>query len=138
MSITSDVKYAIRDSGTKEGLATIIVGGPGAGVTILEPLQEVIDELKVAFEVFAGEGATAKDKKKVEALINPRVQASILGRSISVPIKDARLVTDPYEEIFLVDFDKKARRREFKVQIMAQAEPPPQQPGRGMPPPKKK
>lgn len=139
LNISNDVKYAIRDSGGKDGLATVIVSGPGAGVTTLESIPEVIEELKVAFEVFAGEGATAKDKKKEEVQVNPRVQAAILGRSVSIPIKDARFVLDPYEEIFLVDFDKKVRRREFKVQIMTQAEgQQPQQAGRGAPPPKKK
>ncbi|PIR16738.1 MAG: hypothetical protein COV46_07170 [Deltaproteobacteria bacterium CG11_big_fil_rev_8_21_14_0_20_49_13] len=137
LNVSNDVKFAIRDSGGKDGLATVIISGPGAGVTLLEPLPEVIEELKVAFEVFAGEGAAAKDKKKKEIYVNPRVQAAILGRSISVPIKDALLVLDPYEEIFLVDFDKKMRRREFKVQIMAQAESQPQQ-SKGAPPPKKK
>ncbi len=137
LSVTSDVKYAIRDSQGKNGLVTVIVPGAGAAVTCLEPVPEVMEELKVAFEVFAGEGTTAKDKKKEDVLVNPRVQSAIMGRSLSIPLKDAKLVLDPYEEIYLVDFDKKVRRREFMVQVFAEAEAP-AGPQKGAPPPKKK
>lgn len=119
LPITSDLKYAIRDSQAKEGLATITIPGAGAGVTILEPISEVIEELKVVIETYAGEGESrGKDKRKEEVYIAPRVLASLIGRSVSVPIRDSKLVLDPYEEVYLIDFDKKIRRREFFVHII--------------------
>lgn len=139
LAVTSDVKYAIRDSSAKDGLVTVVVPGAGAAVTIFEPIPEVIEELKISFELFAGEGSQGTDKYKEKVNVAPRVQAAMTGRSISVPIKDGKLVLGPYEDIFIIDFDNKVRRREFFVHIVfegtAAAGPAPA--GKGQPPRKR-
>ena len=139
LPITSDVRYAVRDAGGKNGLVTIMIPGSGAAVTVLEPLPEVIEELKIALEIFAGEGAQCKDKKKEQVFIGPRVQAAMIGRSITLPITESRIAMEPYEEIYLIDLDKRTRRREFLVQVFSEESPPagPQGAARGAPPKKK-
>lgn len=120
MPVTADVRYAIRDSKVKSGLVTVTVPGSGASVMIFEPVAEVMDELKVAFELFAGEGGEGIDKLKNKVAVAPRVQSSIMGRSVTVPLVDGALALDPYEEIFLIDLDKKEKRREISVFIMGE------------------
>lgn len=138
LPITSDVNYAIRDGQGKDGLVTIVVPSGRAAITVFEPLPEVISELKSALEIFAGEGKETADKRKEQVFIAPRVQTAMLGRSLTIPIKDAKLVLDPYEEIYLIDFDKKAHRREFIVQVMSVEAPAAESAGaRGVPPKKK-
>ena len=121
LPIISEVRYAIRDSDAKSGVVNIIIPGSGAGLCILEPVPEVMDGLKNALELFAGEGAEAIDKKKEKVLIAPRVRSAMLGRTLSIPLNDGRLLIDPYEEIFLFDLDKKSKRREFYVQVISEA-----------------
>ena len=123
LSIIHDVRYAIRDANAKDGLVTVIVPDSSAALTIIEPIPAVIEELKIAFEIFAGEGATATDRRKVTIDISPRVQAAMLGRSLSIPLKDGKLIIDPYEEIYLIDFDKTGKRRQFCVQVMVEDAP---------------
>lgn len=126
ISIIHEVRYTIRDSNVKDGLLTIITPGAGAGVLILEPIKEVIDSIKVVFETLGGEtDAEAVDKRKERVYVMPRVLASIIGRDISIPIRKGELLLEPYEEVFLIDFDKKVRRREFYMQVMSIPEPPP-------------
>jgi secondary thiamine-phosphate synthase enzyme len=129
LPIMADVKYAIRDSQAKNGLVSIHVPGPAAAVTVFEPLPELIEELKIAFETFASESTQGKDKRKEDVFIAPRVQATLIGRSLSLPVKDGRVLIEPYEEVFLIDFDKKTGRREYYINIVAedQAPPPKQQ-----------
>ncbi|MBI2974792.1 MAG: YjbQ family protein [Deltaproteobacteria bacterium] len=129
LSIMADVKYAIRDAQAKNGLVSVHIPGPAAAVTVFEPLPELIEELKIAFETFASEAAQGKDKRKEEVFIAPRVQAALIGRSLSMPLKGGSVLIAPYEEIFLIDFDKKSGRREYYVSIVAedQAPPPKQQ-----------
>ncbi len=122
MQITSDVRFAIRDSQAKNGLVTVFIPGPGAALTIFEPLEEVKDELKVSFEALAEGEKKGKDKRKEEIAVAPRVLASLVGRSVAVPFKDTKLVMAPYEEIFLIDFDNKVWRREYFVQVMGEGE----------------
>jgi len=138
LQITSDVRFAIRDSQAKNGLVTIFIPGPGAALTVFEPLDEVKEELKVSLEALAEGEKKGKDKRKEEVDIAPRVLASLVGRSVAIPFKDAKLVMAPYEEIFLIDFEKEAARREFFVQVIGEdAAPQGQPPPKGAPPKKK-
>jgi thiamine phosphate synthase YjbQ (UPF0047 family) len=117
---THDVKYAVRDAQAKNGLVTVIVPGPGASVALFEPAEGLIDEFRAVFEAF-GEGENkGKDKRGADVYLTPRVQAMMLGRTLSIPLKDGRLVMSPYDEIYLIDFNKKAQRREYTVQIMSE------------------
>ncbi len=121
IQITSDVNFALRDSNCKEGLVTLVIPGPGAGLAVFEPIPELLDELKVAFEIYAGEGTEGVDKRKEKVAVAPRVQAAMLGRTLSLPVKNGKLLLEPYEEVFLIDFEKKPRRREFYVQVISEA-----------------
>jgi len=135
LSIMADVNFAIRDSQVKEGLLTVVVPGAGASLFVMEGIKEAIEELKIAFELFAGEGADGTDKYKQKVAIAPRVQSAVFGRTASIPIVNFKLMLEPYEEVFLADFEKKGRRREFAILVIGEGagqsqqgqKPPPQQ-----------
>ncbi|HEX8219806.1 MAG TPA: YjbQ family protein [Chloroflexia bacterium] len=48
------------------------------------------------------------------------VRAALLGPSLSVPIVDGKLVLGTWQQIVLVDFDTRPRRREVVAQIMGE------------------
>lgn len=134
LQITSDVRFAIRDSQAKNGQVSVFVPGPGAALTVFEPLDEVKDGLKASLAALAEGEKKGKDKRKEEVDIVPRVLASLVGRSVAIPFKDTKLIMAPYEEIFLIDFEKQAARREFFVQVIGEDVQPQQPPPRGAPP----
>lgn len=121
LKITHDVKYAIRDSKSPEGLLTIVVPESGAGLVVMPDIPEAQDELKATFAVFGGEGGAAKDKLKRDTDIAPVVQSAVMGRVLNLPFQDSKVLTGHYDEIFLVDFVKKPARREFIIQIISEA-----------------
>jgi len=45
------------------------------------------------------------------------VRAALLGCSLTVPFKDGRLLLGTWQQIVLIDFDNRPRRREVVVQI---------------------
>lgn len=118
--ITHDLKYAVRDSGTNEGLVTVMMPGPGSSVTIIQPLPEIIDELKEALKVFPGEGKEAMTRRKEPVKVGARVKAAMLGKSVSIPIRDGKLVLGPREEVIMVDFESNAKRREYVIQVFGE------------------
>lgn len=123
VTITHDIKFAIRDSAAKNGLVSIIVPESGAGLLLMEPLDEVIAEFKTTMSMFGGEGeSTTTDKKKLPVAIRPRVQAALTGRTLQLPLVNGLLLVAPYEEVVLVDFDNKVMRREFIVHILIEEE----------------
>ena len=134
INATHDVNRMLRGKPIKEGLAVIMVPDSGASVTVIEPLPQVIEQLKESFAVFPGADAETKNRKKESVKIAPRVRASLLGRSITIPIKDGKLMMGMKESIVVVDFDSMARRRQIVIQIVASADDKKQaQPGRRPP-----
>ena len=121
ISIIHEVKYAIRDSKGPDGLLTVIVPQPGAGLVLIPAIDEVLGELRTTLEVFATETGSAKDRLKREREVGPIIQSAILGRSLNIPFQDGELTVDPYDEIFLVDFVKKSERREILIQVISEA-----------------
>jgi len=45
------------------------------------------------------------------------VRASLLGPSLTVPFRDGELLLGTWQQIVLVDFDNRPRRRELVVQL---------------------
>ena len=121
ISIHADVNYAIRDSGATEGLATITAPAAGAAITVIEKLPEAYDARKEALAVYPAEGKKATTRRKEEVDLGARVKAAMLGRSLSVPIKDGKLTLGHREEIILIDCELTAKRREYLVQVMGES-----------------
>jgi secondary thiamine-phosphate synthase enzyme len=48
------------------------------------------------------------------------VRASALGPSLAVPIVEGRLPLGTWQQIILIDFDTRGRRREIIVQIVGE------------------
>lgn len=120
ITITSDVRLAIREAGADEGLVTVAVPMSGAALIIAEPLTEVVSELKEAFKIFPGEGKEAMTRRKETVPIGPSIKAALVGRSIVIPFNTSGLIMGPRDEILLVDFEASGRRREYVVQVMGE------------------
>ena len=124
ISVIHECRYAIRDSKSADGLLTAVATQAGAAFVIMPAIQDAIDELKASMDVFGAEAGSAPDRLKRERAIGPIVQSAILGRTVHLPFHDGMLILDPYDEVFLVDFERKGGRREFVVQIISDAAPP--------------
>lgn len=120
VSVIHEINRCLRESKATEGLATVSVPAPGAGVTVVEPLPGIVDYLKEAATLFPGEGAETKNRRKEEVSVGPRIAAAMLGKTLSLPFSGGRLLLGPREEVVLVDFETEGRRREFNVQIMGE------------------
>lgn len=131
LPVIHEVHRTLRESNIPDGLVTVMVPGPGAGLTIVEPLPDVVGRLKEALGSFPGEGTGTMNRRKEEIPVGPRISAAMLGKSLQVPVSGGKLVLGPREEIVLVDFEREGKRREFFIQVMGEPPPQPQQPARG-------
>ena len=137
ISVLHEVNHTLRESGVLEGLATAVVPGPGGAMAIVEPLPDIIDQLKETVSSFQGEGAKALSRRKEEIDVGPRVAAAMLGKFLQVPVAQGKLVLGSREEPVLIDMEKSGRRREFYVQIMGEG-PAAGQPARPAPQPRRR
>lgn len=120
ISVHADVVYAIRDAGATEGLVTIAAPAPGAAITVLEPLDDAIQALKEALAVYPGEGTKAVTRRKEEVDVGACIKAAMLGRSLSLPFKDGKLLLAARDEVTLIDCESTGKRREYVVQVISE------------------
>ena len=110
--ISHEVRRVIKEANTDNGSMTVVSPARGAGFLILD----VADKPETA-------------KKSLETLQSNGTLAYLLPKTLTIPIEKGKLSIDPWQELFLVDYEASAKRREFRVQVVT--EPPPPQPQQG-------
>lgn len=107
LKIIHEVRRVVKEANTENGTVTIVVTHPGAGLAILDS-QEKPEEIK----------------KGLEPQIASGLIRSLLPKSLVMPFEKGKMLMEPWQEIFLIDYEPLARRREFKVHVSAETPPP--------------
>jgi secondary thiamine-phosphate synthase enzyme len=97
------------------------VPGSTAGLTTLEYEAGCVEDLKQVFERLAPVGAHYEHKARWgDGNGFSHVRAALLGASLNIPFADRRLLTGTWQQIILVDFDNRPRRREVLMQFVGE------------------
>lgn len=121
INITPDVEGAVRKSGVKNGIATVFVTGATGGITTVEYEPGLVSDLKEAFEKWAArQGKYAHNEKWGDGNGFSHVRASLLGPSLTVPIKAGALTLGTWQQIIFIDFDNRPRERSLVVQLIGE------------------
>jgi secondary thiamine-phosphate synthase enzyme len=122
VDISGQVNQVVADSGIREGILVVFAVGSTAGITTTEAEPGLLNhDLKAFFERIAPEGLYYKHEETWhDDNGHAHVRASALGPSLTVPLVDGRLTLGTWQQIVLIDFDTRARRRDVVVQIVGQ------------------
>lgn len=119
--ITGDVALAVAESGMRAGLATVFVVGSTAGITTIEFEPGAIWDLNRVFERLAPRhGEYRHHLRWGDDNGSSHVRAALLGPSLTVPFADRALALGTWQQIMLLEFDTRPRRREVVVQIVGE------------------
>ncbi len=117
--ITDEVRKFVKESGVKEGAVLIFnVGSTGAITTIeYEPglrkdFPRIMDRIAPYGEHYEHHKTWGDDNG------SSHVKASIIGPSIVVPFKDGELLLGTWQQIVVVNFDTRPRKRKVVLQIL--------------------
>ncbi len=118
VDLTGRVQEVVDRHGFREGHALVFVSGSTAGLTTVEFEPGLQKDLPAALERLAPRGITyAHEETWHDDNGHAHVRASILGPSLAVPFKEGRLLLGTWQQIVLVDFDTRPRRRDLVVQL---------------------
>jgi secondary thiamine-phosphate synthase enzyme len=121
VDLTARVQEVVGRHRFRHGQALVFVSGSTAGITTLEYEPGLLEDLPAAFERIAPRGIRyAHEEAWHDGNGHSHVRASLLGPSLTVPFQDARLRLGTWQQIVLVDFDNRPRRREVVVQLMGE------------------
>ncbi len=117
--LTDQVAGLVAESRVRCGLAHVFcVGSTGAVGTIeFEPglqqdLPALLDKLFPPSREYGHEQAWHDGNG------HSHLQATMLGPSLTVPVKDGKLVLGTWQQIFVLECDIKPRRRNIMVTVM--------------------
>lgn len=121
IDITQEVQNVLHKSGLTEGSLTVFISGSTAGVTTIEYEPGLLKDLPEAFERLAPTGVTYHhDATWGDGNGYAHIRAALLGASFTAPFKVGRLLLGTWQQIVVVDFDNRPRRRSVVVQMIGE------------------
>jgi len=116
VDITEKVSVAVRELGLVNGAIVVFIPGSTAAVTTMEYEGGVIEDLKDVFEKLAPENAEYKHHKKWgDKNGAAHIKSALVGTSLVVPVKDGLPTLGVWQQIVLIDFDEKPRKRKIII-----------------------
>jgi len=119
IDITSEVEDMVQSSGIENGNLLLFISGSTASLTTIEYESGVINDLKRAIEKIAPQGIQYEhDSRWGDGNGYSHVRAALLGASLNIPVRENRLLLGTWQQIVLLDFDNRPRKRDVQVQIL--------------------
>ena len=118
VDITNDVQAKINSSGFVEGNVLVFVGGSTAGITTIEYEPGLRKDYPDFFEKIIPSNINYyHDQTWHDGNGHSHIRASLQGASFTVPFTNGNLLLGTWQQIILVDFDNRSRKRNIIVQI---------------------
>jgi secondary thiamine-phosphate synthase enzyme len=119
--LTDAVAAAVADSKMAAGLATVFVVGSTAAITTIEFEPGAVADLNRVFEQLAPRQAEYRHHLRWgDDNGSSHVRAALLGPSLTVPFASGALTLGTWQQIMLLEFDTRPRKREIVVQIVGE------------------
>lgn len=121
IDITPQAQDLLQKCRIDNGTITFFVSGSTAGLTTIEYEPGLLQDMPEAFEKMAPAGKHYHhDDTWGDANGYSHVRAAMLGPSLVVPFSAGRMLLGTWQQVVLIDFDNRPRRREIVMQIMGE------------------
>jgi secondary thiamine-phosphate synthase enzyme len=119
--VTEKITAAVSASHLHSGIVTVFVVGSTAGVTTIEFEPGAVADLNGVFERLAPrDGEYRHHLRWGDDNGSSHVRAALLGPSITVPFVDGTLTLGTWQQVMLLEFDTRPRKRDIVVQVIGE------------------
>jgi secondary thiamine-phosphate synthase enzyme len=119
--ITGRVAAVVEQSKLTAGTVTIFIVGSTAGVTTIEFEPGAVSDFNAVMEELAPrEGEYRHHLRWGDDNGSSHVRAALLGPSLAVPFVSRSLTLGTWQQIVLVEFDTRPRKRELVLQLIGE------------------
>ncbi|HDQ16103.1 MAG TPA: YjbQ family protein [Bacteroidetes bacterium] len=121
IDITSDIKQVISKSKIKDGIICAFVKGSTGSITTIEYEPGLKKDLPRALQKIAPKGEhydhheTWHDDNG-----HSHVRASLMGPSVTMPIRNGKLIHGTWQQVVFVELDTSPRDRKVIIQIVGE------------------
>jgi secondary thiamine-phosphate synthase enzyme len=118
IDITAEVEGAIRASGIKNGSVLLFISGSTAALTTIEYESGVVNDLRMAIERITPRDIDYEhDRRWGDGNGYSHVRAALVGASLQIPLREGRMLLGTWQQVVLLDFDNRPRKREVQVHL---------------------
>ncbi len=120
LDITGNVRIAASTSGVKDGVVHVFVDGSTAALSTIEFEPGAVRDLKEALERIAPTSAPYHHNEAWgDGNGYAHLRAALMKPSLSVPMEGGQLLLGAWQQVVLLDFDNRPRRRTVHVRVAA-------------------
>ncbi|UCF57091.1 MAG: YjbQ family protein [Deltaproteobacteria bacterium] len=121
IDLTPQVRKEIQRSTVRNGHATLFIPGSTAALTTIEYESGVINDLKKAIERMAPQDLYYEHNERWgDGNGYSHVRSALIGPSLHIPIIDGKITLGTWQQIVLLDFDNRPRKRQIIVQMLGE------------------
>lgn len=119
LDLTSRVQELVKASGIHKGLVHLFIPGSTAALTTIEYESGVVNDLRAAIErLFPQDIPYEHDRRWGDGNGYAHVRAAFFKPCLTLPLTDGVLELGTWQQIVLLDFDNRPRRRRIRGQVM--------------------
>ena len=119
LDITPQVQELVKGSGLVHGLVHLFISGSTAALTTIEYESGVVNDLGAAIErLFPQNIPYEHDRRWGDGNGYAHVRAAFFKPSLTIPLADGNLSLGTWQQIVLLDFDNRPRRRRIRGQVI--------------------
>jgi secondary thiamine-phosphate synthase enzyme len=119
--VTGAVARAVAESDIRAGIVTVFVVGSTAGVTTIEFESGALHDLNAVFDALAPRNGEYRHHLRWgDDNGSSHVRAALLGPSVTIPFRDGELMLGQWQQIAVLEFDTRPRRRQIVVQMIGE------------------
>jgi secondary thiamine-phosphate synthase enzyme len=120
VDLTDGVRSVIRTAEVERGLVTVFVTGSTAAVTTMEYEPGGVSDLQGLLDrLIPQQGDYDHNRLNQDTNAHAHLRAAVIGPSETIPLVDGELALGTWQQIVLIDFDDRPRRRTVTVQIVS-------------------
>jgi secondary thiamine-phosphate synthase enzyme len=121
LDLTPKVREVMKRSNVQNGTVTLFIPGSTAALTTIEYETGVINDLKKAIERMAPEDLYYEHNERWgDGNGYSHVRSALVGPSLHIPMIDGKLTLGTWQQIVLLDFDNRPRKRKIIIQIVGE------------------
>jgi secondary thiamine-phosphate synthase enzyme len=121
-NITKQVSSAVAEAGLASGIVTVFIKHTTASVMVIEDEPGIRADTKAFWDriVPADPRWQHNTRNPGEDNGHSHLRGQLQGPSVTIPFANHALLLGTWQQLVVVDFDTRARRRELILQIMGE------------------
>ncbi len=120
VDITPGVQSVLGTAGIDRGVVTVFATGSTVAVTTMEYEPGGVHDLQALLDRLIPTGGDYEhNRSNHDTNAHAHLRAAVIGPSESIPVVDGRLALGTWQQVVLIDFDDRPRRRTVTVQVLS-------------------